>query len=100
MADLDTTKKSGERTTSPLMVRLDEESRSYITQAAQLRRISLSDYVRQVTVAQARREVASARTQTVVMSPDEQLEFWTALNEVPRLTPQQKALGKIMRGES
>ena len=37
---------------SPLMVRLDRESRAYLTEAARLRRISVSDYVRAVTVAQ------------------------------------------------
>ena len=43
-----------------LMVRLDEESKSYLSQAAELRGISLSDYVRTVTVSQARREVSAA----------------------------------------
>lgn len=58
--------------TSPLMVRLDSESKQALADAAELRRISVSDYVRTVTVAQARREVASARDQTVLLSPDEQ----------------------------
>lgn len=40
---------------SPLMVRLDAESKQALTDAAELRRISISDYVRTVTVAQARR---------------------------------------------
>lgn len=84
---------------SPLMVRLDEESKDYLTQAAQLRRISVSDFVRTVTVAQARREVAAARENILVLSPEEQLEFWNALNETPVLTESQRELGAIMRGE-
>src|SRR5580765_6287846 len=75
---------------SPLMVRLDEESKACLTQAAQLRRISVSDYVREVTVAQARRELQAARQQTLALTPEEQLAFWSALNEKPKLTAAQK----------
>ncbi len=84
--------------TSPLMVRLDSESKQALADAAELRRISVSDYVRTVTVAQARREVASARDQTVLLSSDEQLAFWQALSSPPKLTPAQKRLGALMRG--
>jgi uncharacterized protein (DUF1778 family) len=83
---------------SPLMVRLDAERKQALTDAAELRRISISDCVRTVTVAQARREVASAREQTVLLSPDEQLGFWRALQAPPKLTPAQKRLSAIMRG--
>jgi uncharacterized protein (DUF1778 family) len=82
------------------MVRLDEESKAFLAQAAQLRRISVSDYVRAVTVAQARREVLAAREQTISLTPEEQLAFWNALNEPPRLTAAQRRLGSLMRGES
>ena len=91
-------KKAG--TTSPLMVRLDEKSKAYLVQAAKLRRISLSDYVRAVTVAQARREVLAAREQTIAMTAEEQQAFWNALHEPPKLTPAQRRLGSVMRGES
>lgn len=85
-------------TVSPLMVRLDAESKQALTEAAELRRISVSDYVRTVTVAQARREVASAREQTILLSPDEQLAFWQALEAPAKLTPAQRRLGAMMRG--
>jgi len=85
---------------SPLMVRLDDESKAYLAQAAELREISVSDYVRMVTVAQARREVRAAREQTIALTPEEQLAFWNALNETPRLTASQRRLGSVMRGES
>jgi uncharacterized protein (DUF1778 family) len=88
------------RTSSPLMVRLDDESKSYLAQAAQLRRVSVSDYVRMVTVGQARREVLAAREQTLAMTPEEQLAFWNALNETPKLTEAQRRLGSVMRGRS
>ena len=83
---------------SPLMVRLDRESKDILSRAAELRQISVSDYVRQVTVAQARKEVVAAAEQTISMTPDEQLAFWTALVEPVKLTPAQKKLGRIMRG--
>ncbi len=86
--------------TSPLMVRLDAESKQALVKAAELRKISLSDYVRTVTVAQARREVASAQEQTIQMTPSEQLAFWQALQAPPELTPAQKRLALLMRGES
>jgi len=84
---------------SPLVVRLDDESKAYLAQAAELRQISISDYVRTVTVAQARREVEGSKENVIVLSPEEQLAFWSALNETPKPTPAQKRLGKLMRGE-
>jgi uncharacterized protein (DUF1778 family) len=82
------------------MVRLDAESKEMLVRAAELRRISVSDYVRQVAVAQSRKEVAAAAEQTIALSPGEQLAFWTALDEPAKLTAKQKKLGKLMRGES
>lgn len=84
--------------TSPLMVRLDAESKQALAEAAELRRISVSDYVRTVTVAQARRELASARDRTILLSAEEQLAFWRALQAPVALTPAQKRLGALMRG--
>ena len=85
---------------SPLMVRLDEESKAILVQAAKLRGISISDYVRQSTVAQARREVTAAQEQSISLTAEEQLAFWKALQAPPRLTPTQRRLGALMRGES
>jgi len=60
-----------QRTPSTLMVRLDDESKRLLSRAAELRHISVSDYVRQITVTQARKEVAGASEQTIVLTPDE-----------------------------
>lgn len=79
------------------MVRLDEESKSVLAKAAGLRRISVSDYVRTVTVAQARREVASVENGIITLAPEEQLALWQALQAPPKLTRAQKRLGKLMR---
>ena len=84
---------------SSLMVRIDDESKQMLVQAAELRRISVSDYVRAVAVPQARREVSSAREQTLQMSPDEQLAFWQALQAPVKLTAAQRRLAKLMKGD-
>jgi uncharacterized protein (DUF1778 family) len=83
-----------------LMVRLGNDDKTCLAQAAKLRRISVSDYVRTVTIAQARREVEAAREQIISLTPEEQLAFWNALNEAPRLTEAQRKLGSVMRGQS
>jgi uncharacterized protein (DUF1778 family) len=85
---------------SPLMVRLDARSKQALVRAAELRGISVSDYVRTVTVAQARRETAAAQQQVIRLAPEEQLAFWNALAQPPRLTPAQRQLSKLMRGQA
>jgi len=86
------------KTASPLMVRLDEENKRCLVEAANLRHLSVSDYVRTVTVSQARREIRAASEHVIAMTPEEQLTFWNALNETPKLTPAQRRLGSMMRG--
>lgn len=82
-----------------LMVRLDKDSKSCVAKAAELRKVSISDYVRMVTVAQARREVSQAEQNTIGLSSEEQLAFWNALSSPPKLTKAQRELGRLMRGE-
>jgi uncharacterized protein (DUF1778 family) len=86
--------------TSQLMVRLDEDSKSSVAKAADLRGVSISDYVRMITVAQARREIAQAEQNTICLTPEEQLAFWQALDAAPKLTKAQRELGRTMRGDS
>ena len=100
MASSGSSRTSKARANRPLMVRLDDESKTYLARAAELRRISVSDYVRVVTIAQAKREVESAQEQTIALAPDEQLAFWNALNAPTKLTAAQRRLGAVMRGEA
>ena len=46
------------------------------------------------------KEVRAASEHVIVMTPEEQLSFWNALNETPRLTSAQRRLGSIIRGRS
>ena len=64
-----------------------------------MRKVSISDCVRMVTVAQARREVQQAEQTTTTLTAEEQLTFWTALNATPKLTEAQRELGRTMRGD-
>lgn len=82
------------------MVRLDASSKASLVAAAKLRGISVSDYVRSVTVAQARREVEAANNSVISLTGTEQIEFWNALHAPVKLTPSQKKLGRIMQGRS
>ncbi|HTU93934.1 MAG TPA: DUF1778 domain-containing protein [Gemmataceae bacterium] len=101
MAKRPSRSSAGKATSSrSLVVRLDEESKLFLTRAAELRHISVSDYVRAVTIAQARREVRDAEQQIITLSPEAQLAFWNALNEPVHLTEAQKQLGALMRGLS
>jgi uncharacterized protein (DUF1778 family) len=84
---------------STLMVRLDEASKAWVAEAAALRHVSVSDYVRSIVVNQARREVREAQERVIALAPHEQLAFWNALNAPAELTPAQEALGALMRGE-
>jgi uncharacterized protein (DUF1778 family) len=98
-ASRSTTKAESAMTASPLMVRLDDESKQCLVQAAELRNISVSDYVRTVTIPQARREVRAAREHVITMTAEEQTSFWAALNASPKLTASQRRLGSVMRGK-
>ena len=83
---------------SLLMVRLDAESKRYLTRAAELRQMSRSDYVRTVTIAQARREVLAARGDVLVMTPEEQLAFWNACGASIRVAGLKAARKRLTTG--
>ena len=84
---------------STLTVRLDPDSKSFVARAAEMRHVSVSDYVRSVVVAQARSEIQAAEQQVILLTPAEQQEFWQALQEPTALTRAQQSLGALMRGE-
>lgn len=91
-------KQRAPKPASPLMVRLDQRSKAALSKAAKLRQVSVSDYVRLVTVPQAEREIEAQEQQTILLSPTEQLAFWQALQAPPQLTAAQQELGRLMRG--
>ncbi len=82
-----------------LQARLDLKSKQAIVQAAKLRHVGLSDYIRLVLVPTAKREVEQAKNQVLQMTADEQERFWEALQAPAKPTKAQRKLGKIMRGE-
>ena len=92
--------KMTEPASATLQARLDPQSKRAVEEAAKLRRVGLSDYVRLVLVPAARREVAQAKHQVIQMTADEQERFFEALMSPPDPTPAQRALGDIMKGEA
>jgi hypothetical protein len=44
--------------------------------------------------------VLAAGEQSIVLTPEEQLAFWRALNMKPKLTRRQQRLGAVLRGEA
>jgi len=88
-----------ETATTTLQARLDPQSKRAVEEAAKLRQVGLSDYIRLVLVPTAKKEVARARQLVVQMTADEQERFWQALQAPAKPTKAQRELGKIMRGE-
>ena len=86
--------------TTTLQARLDPESKQSIEQAAKLRQVGLSDYIRIVLVPTAKKEVELAKNQVLQMTADEQERFWSALQAPAKLTKNQRKLGKIMQGDA
>lgn len=85
--------------TTTLQARLDPESKQAIVEAAKLRHVGLSDYIRLVLVPTAKKEVEQAKSQVIQMTADEQERFWNALQTPAKPTKAQQKLGKMMRGE-
>ncbi len=86
--------------TKTLQARLDPKSKRVVEQAAKLRNVGLSDYIRLVLVPTARKEVELAKQQVLQMTPDEQERFWLALQAPSKPTKAQRKLGKIMQGNA
>ncbi|MEA1966780.1 MAG: DUF1778 domain-containing protein [Thermodesulfobacteriota bacterium] len=80
--------------------RLDPKSKQAVIQAAKLRHVGLSGYIRLVLVLTAKKEVEQAKNQVLQMTADEQERFWLALQVPVKLTKAQCKLGKIMRGDA
>jgi uncharacterized protein (DUF1778 family) len=79
---------------------MDAASKQLIADAAELCGISVSEFIRRASVSEARRELAAANDGVIRMTPEEQLAFWNALHEPVKLTPSQRGLSAIMRGEA
>jgi uncharacterized protein (DUF1778 family) len=88
-----------EATVATLNMRLDDESKAAIAQAASLRGVNVTEYIRAVLVTQARREVEASSHGILQLTADEQLALWRALEAPPALTEHQRQLGRLMRGD-
>ena len=90
---------SNQDKTTVLQTRLTPDQKKLIQKAAKLHHLSISDYVRQILLSMAKKEVESAKSNIIELTPEGQLEFWKAISAPVKLTKSQKRLGRIMRGE-
>jgi uncharacterized protein (DUF1778 family) len=80
-----------------LLVRFDSGAKSLVLRAANLRGLSLSDYVRTRIVPLARQDVDEAETGVLRLARQDQIAFWQALQHPPAPTRAQRELGKLVR---
>ncbi|MBW3600644.1 MAG: DUF1778 domain-containing protein [Planctomycetes bacterium] len=83
-----------------VVIELDREAAACIAAAAKTRGVSVGDYVRDIAVNQARRDIRASEHDVIALTPEQQLELWKALQESPQLTDEQRRLGAIIRGEA
>ena len=74
-------KKGSRHNAGRLWFALDEESKACLGRRRELRRISVSDYVRTVTLPRHGVRFWHAREEIIALLAEEQLAFWKALNE-------------------
>ena len=80
-----------------LLVRFDRGAKSLVQQAASLRGLTVSDYVRSRIVPMAKQDVDEASTGVLRLPKEAQIAFWQALQRPPAPTAAQRALGKLVR---
>ncbi|MBN2718933.1 MAG: DUF1778 domain-containing protein [Deltaproteobacteria bacterium] len=85
--------------TTTLQARLDPDSKRAVEEAARLRHVGISDYIRLVLVQTAKREVEASEKRILQMTADEQERLWDALQASASPSPAQQKLGKIMQGD-
>ena len=82
-----------------VVLQLDEKSMFVLVEAANIRRVSVAEYVRTIAVAHAKAELADSNQHEIAMTAGEQLKFWRILQRAPKVSESQHELGKLMRGE-
>jgi uncharacterized protein (DUF1778 family) len=92
-----TARAKGASKDANLLVRLDSTTKTLVQQAAGLRGLSVSDYVRSRIIPLARQDVDEANTGVLRLPKDAQIAFWQALQHPPVPTKEQLALGKLVR---
>lgn len=88
---------SGEDTS--LLVEIDDQSWQQLTLAAKVRGVSLSEHIGEILRSVSEEIHLSVTDNVAISNPDDQRIFLEALEENPELTPAQRKLGAMMRGE-
>jgi uncharacterized protein (DUF1778 family) len=80
-----------------LLVRFDRVDKVLLQRAAQLRGLTLSDYVRSKILPLARQDIEEAGFGVLRLPKGDQIAFWRALQHPPAPSKAQKALGRLVR---
>ncbi len=83
--------------TANVLIRFDAKRKARIRRAAELRGLSVSDYVRSRIVAIAERDIEEAQTWVLRLGREDQIVPWRALQKPRPPTKAQRALGKLIR---
>lgn len=83
--------------TANVLIRFDAKRKAKIRRAAELRGLSLSDYVRTRIVSIAERDLEEAQTGVLRLAREDQVALWRALQNPPPPTRAQRALGRLIR---
>ncbi len=80
-----------------VLVRFDAKRKAKVRRAAELRGLSVSDYVRSRIVDIAERDLEEARTGVLRLRREDQVALWRALQNPPPPSRAQRALGALVR---
>ncbi len=80
-----------------LLVRVDRRSKALLRKAAEVRGLTVSDYVRSRIVPLARQDVLEADTGVLRLDRESQIALWRALQNPPAPTRAQRSLGKLIK---
>ena len=83
-----------------LLVRCDRSTKELIRKAAEVRGLSMSDYMRMQVKASAARDVLEAETGILKLAKEDQIAFWQLLQRPAKPTEAQKKLGHLVRSVS
>lgn len=83
--------------TANVLIRFDTKRKALVRRAAALNGLTVSDYVRSRIVNLALRDIEEVETGVLRLRRADQIAFWQALQNPPRPTKAQKALGALVR---
>lgn len=89
--------RSGAAKTANVLIRFDAKRKARVRRAAELRGLTVSDYIRTRIDSIVDRDLEEAETGVLRLSREDQIALWRALQNPPPPTKQQRELGALIR---